>query len=281
MEMLLDELGCERPCFKPATHDQLVLALHRSLIAPARPISASPLAALMQQRAHRAEEDARQQRRLPVALLASALPARLALQHLLLGADVRIVAEGGTARVVEQQLERHRAHVLVADASDRHAAVELAVPFRLPLLIAATARDHLPALAADIPLLSQAQGIVDITDEQAPSTLAAALGEMAQGRRVVSLPQDRVIPPEGCAVPEIVARLLMGAGLTGREQQLLWLDAQGWSAEQVADRLMVAPASIGSYWKRVQRKLGRDRPGVREWLQSQIQIAGKTTSRLE
>jgi CheY-like chemotaxis protein len=31
MEMLLDELGCERPCFKPATHDQLVLALHRSL----------------------------------------------------------------------------------------------------------------------------------------------------------------------------------------------------------------------------------------------------------
>jgi DNA-binding NarL/FixJ family response regulator len=53
-----------------------------------------------------------------------------------------------------------------------------------------------------------------------------------------------------------------------------YLDAQGWSHEQIAQQLTVDRATVTSYWKRVQRKLSCDRQGVREWVHQQVALAG-------
>lgn len=270
MEMLLDELGCARPCFKPATSEQLAMAIQRTLDAPMRPLPATPLVELLHLHAMRAEQTARQERALRTALLATSMPARLGLHQLLAGVGARIVAESGTADTLQHLLGRHQAHILVADANDRHRAVELATAHGLALLVVATARDHIPELAGDTPLLARTQGVVDLTDEQAPATLAMALAELARGQRVVHLPHDRAIPQHGNVVPALVDQLLRNAGLTARERQVLWLDVHRWNTEQIAARLGVAPRSIDSYWKRIQRKLQKDRDGVRAWVKEQI-----------
>lgn len=270
MEMLLDELGCARPCFKPATPEQLATAIRRALETPARPLPATPLTALVHQHALLAEQQARQERALRVALLAASLPVRLGLAQLLTGAGARVLMEHGDPDVLRHFLSRQHAHVLVADASERQKALDLAASQALPLLIVATARDDLPTVAGDRALLEKANGVVDLTGDDAPFALSKALAIIARGERIVALPQDGVILGQGEIVPAGVNELLADAGLTARERQVLWLDSHLWSTLRIAGRLGVNASSVDSYWKRIQRKLQRDRDGVREWFKAQL-----------
>jgi DNA-binding NarL/FixJ family response regulator len=268
-ELLLAELGCAPPCYKPASVEQLAAAVGQALaVCPPLPPT-SQLLVHARQRAAVAEQLARRERIGRLALLASALPARLSLQYLLASTGAHIVAEAPTAPLLEQLLERRRIQLLVADAGDRHAAVDLAMRLCIPLLLVATAVDHRQALATDVPLLNQAQGIVDATDEQAPLVLAAAVTTLISGERFVHLPLDQLAPSTDQLVPDMIDRLLSNAGLTGRERAVLWLDNQGWSNAQIAGRLGVTAASVVSYWKRMQRKIGANRNGIRAWVSAQ------------
>ena len=47
---------------------------------------------------------------------------------------------------------------------------------------------------------------------------------------------------------------------------MLWLDAQGCAAAQIAELLCIDPDTVKSHWKRIQRKLELDRA----WLHAHL-----------
>jgi DNA-binding NarL/FixJ family response regulator len=270
-EPLLTELGCASPCSKPATVTQIGAAIRQAFATPPRPLPSNPLLTYAGRRAAAAEQRARQKRCVSIALLASALPARWSLMHLLFGTGVQVVAEAPSVTHLEHLLERRRAQLLVADAGDRFEAVELAARLRLPVLLVATAVEHRQLLVTDIPLRNQAQGIVDATTDEATTVLSAAIAALSNDEHYVHLPPRQAEQPIQLTVPCMVVQLLRRAGLTRREQELLWLDLQGWTSAQIAAQMLVTERSIRTYWKRAQRKLGMDRAGTRAWMRQQVQ----------
>jgi DNA-binding NarL/FixJ family response regulator len=274
MEMLLDEIGCERPCFKPATADRLDAALRRALDAPQRHLARTPLLTFARQRAERAEYEARQEQLGTVALLASSLPVRLGLRQLISGAERRIVAESAAAEPLVELLSVRRVNVFVADAADRIAATQLAAQHRLPLLLVATSAAEIAPLAREAPVLRQPYALIAATDERAPLLIATALAALSRGESFLHLPLEQLKAKREPPIPAVLAELLRSASLTRREREVLWLDAQGWNEDQIAERLRVATDSLGTYWKRAQRKLGLTKHETQEWLRKQIEQAG-------
>lgn len=270
MEMLLDVIGCERPCFKPAATAQLDAAVRRALAAPLHESPNTLLWDLAHRHAQAAERAARQERRTRVALLSSATPSRLGLRQLLVGGGARIVAESSSAGLLEQLLERQGRVLLVADARDRLDALALAERQHIPLLLVATTPEQISTLLVDWLLVQDAQGLASVADERAEEVLAAALGALQQGRRFSHLPRQHTTQQRDPLLPRRVAQLLQGEGLTRREQELLWLDSQDRDAAEIAARLRITERSVASYWKRVQRKLRRGRPDVRLWFADQL-----------
>jgi DNA-binding NarL/FixJ family response regulator len=274
MEMLLDEIGCERPCFKPATPERIGAALRQALEAPRRHLARTPLLTFARQRAMQAEQMARYQRAPRIALLSASLPVRLGLRQLLTDAGGRVVLVSDTAELLDRGLSAYQPQLLVADGEARDAAARLAARRRLPLLLIATTAEQVVLLADDAPALTTPHGLIAALDERSPSIIAAALTALTQGLRFFHLPLEQLRQSREAPIPEVVTRLLWEAGLTRREREVLWLDVQGWSDPQIAERLQVTRRSVVTYWKRALRKLGRSRPEARAWLREQLAQAG-------
>ncbi|MDW8213950.1 MAG: LuxR C-terminal-related transcriptional regulator [Roseiflexaceae bacterium] len=52
-----------------------------------------------------------------------------------------------------------------------------------------------------------------------------------------------------------------------RELEVLWLEHLGLERAQIAAQFSIAPSTVTTHGKNVQRKLGLDRAGVRRWMQ--------------
>lgn len=122
---------------------------------------------------------------------------------------------------------------------------------------------------------------VVIIHDPDPDIVATAVTTITQavGERPLSV--HTVAVEDACDVDAAIEKLLVAYGLNENERAQVWLDDQGFSRTQIADRLGLSRGSVTVYWKYVYDKIGvPDRPALREWLKTlRRNIAGSTTRR--
>lgn len=262
---LLAELGCLPACLKPVVVDELARRLRAAASGgPAAP-PPSALAPLLLEYALAAEQRLCQERcPLRVLVYASSPITRAGLTQLL--SPAALVHEAAQPGALRRALNQFRYHALVADANDSEVVLPAGHAAAIPLVLVAGS----PAQAS-LALVEGVVGVVLEQDPAAPVRLTQLLDAIAAGERYAAPPYD-VLPsdPDQSLVPAAIVRRFVSSPVTPRELAVLWLDAQGWTSERIARHLTVDRATITSYWKRVQRKLQRDRAGVRAWVRARL-----------
>jgi DNA-binding NarL/FixJ family response regulator len=263
----------------PTTPEHLAAAMRAAMNVHPGPLPQNAFVRYALRKAAQTERTVRQKRELvPVALFATAPALRTGLHQLLVAASVHILLEASSIVALRQLLVGMREGVdaLVTAASDRAIVVDVAQTFAVPLIVIAATQEEARDLTMDTPILRQAHAVVDASGEQATLVLAEAMEALRCGERYIYLPSDRhtTSHTRDRTIPESVAQLFAATLLTPREVELVWLDYQGGSATQIAERLGISPQSITRYWNRIYHKLQiagearRARGYVHTWIQS-------------
>lgn len=170
--------------------------------------------------------------------------------------DLEVCGEAGTARETMIAITRLRPDMVVLDLGlpDKE-GIELlkdihALHPRLPVLIVSLCDETLYATR-----VLQAGGRGYVMKTEAPDKLMAAIRAVLQGQIAVSRQVSSNVL-EAFAVRK--ARALTGADsrLTDRELDVLQLFGTGWSKNEIADRLHIAPKTVDVHRARIKQKLG-------------------------
>lgn len=170
--------------------------------------------------------------------------------------DLEVCGEAGTAQETMIAITRLRPDMVVLDLGlpDKE-GIELlkdihALHPRLPVLIVSLCDETLYATR-----VLQAGGRGYVMKTEAPDKLMAAIRAVLQGQIAVSRQVSSNVL-EAFAVRK--ARALTGADsrLTDRELDVLQLFGTGWSKNEIADRLHIAPKTVDVHRARIKQKLG-------------------------
>lgn len=266
---VLAELACRTPVFKTAGDEELAEALIAAVREPPVPFAPGTTVSWMQAAGQSLEELIRAQRaRVRVVVYAASPYHRGALARLLpTGVHVLDAAQ---LPAIERMLRSIDVLALVAHADDYAGVAPLAAEQRVPLVLVAA--DEAQALAARA---AHVAAVLLEADEQIERRLAHALEQLAEG---LTPEQPALVAGGRQAVrhvaPAHVVRRLAGTGLSARELDVLWLFAQGMTAEQAARLLRVERSTVQSHWKSAARKLGVRRAEVPAWLERRLADEG-------
>jgi DNA-binding NarL/FixJ family response regulator len=264
---VLNAFGCLPPVLKPVRPNDLVRALQVALEQPAPPLQEGPLVGWAYEQSQLVEHLIRQNLAVPrVAVFASSPVKRAGLARM--AAAVGQTIEAGHENALRHLLAGMRWSAIVADAGDYHHVAPSAREHAVPLvLIAAT-----PGQAQAVPTTAATLILVE-TDPALETHLAMALEAIANGE---TLSQWLVPPPAASRgiVPPMIARQFVDTPISARELEVLWLDYHGHTLRDIAESLAIDPTTVTSHWKRMQRKIGRDRPGMRRWMRERLEISG-------
>lgn len=261
---VLHELACLAPVLKPARPERLAEAIRAALGAGAPPLLSSPLLGWAHEQSTLLEQIARQQSQTRrVAVFASSGVTRAGLARLL--DPLAQTAEAASPAALRRLLREGRWTALVADAADYPHVLEAARERGVPLVLVAASVAQAQALR-----LPDVAAVVLDTDPAIEVKLARVLEALVQGEVPSALLTDDLATQRAALVPPQIGARLADTPLTPREQEVLWLDAQGCAAAQIAELLCIDPDTVKSHWKRIQRKLGLDRAGVRAWLHARL-----------
>jgi DNA-binding NarL/FixJ family response regulator len=262
---VLNAFGCLPPVLKPVRPNDLARALYAALEQPAPPLHEGPLMGWAYEQSQLVEHLIRQNLAVPrVAVFASSPVKRAGLARM--AAVSGQVVEAGHENALRHLLAGMRWTAIVADAADYHHVAPPAREHGIPLvLIAAT-----PGQAQAAPTTTATLILVE-TDPALESHLATALEAIASGE---TLSQWLVPPPAASrgVVPPVVARQFADTPISARELEVLWLDYHGHTLRDIAESLSIEPTTLTSHWKRMQRRIGRDRPGVRRWMRERLEL---------
>lgn len=261
-----EQLACLPPVFKPTPPDSLAQALRIAITQPAPPYFPNPIIDFIKTQSSVIEQLARRQRTmLPVGVYAASAVKRAGLLHLL--AETAQTYEAVDLRALDVLLRCMQMTAVVAPAEDYPRLAALVQEYRVPLVLIAAD----PVQAA----LVNAVEIVGVLLEQDAAIavrLAAMLQAIAAGVRPVIYPLDtqtESMPRH--VVPPTVLQRFADANLTPRALDILWLDYQGLTTEQIARTLKIVPATVDSHWKRIQRVLKHSRKDVQVWVRELLQ----------
>lgn len=265
----LTEFGCHPSVLKPSRPDLLACAVRAAQEQPPPLPTTCPLMRLAQEQSAAIERLVRQQRTALRVLVFT----RSALRQAGIAQMLGSLAQAHTAAqlpALELMLGQRRWDALIADADAFVDVVDLARESRVPLiLLAADAAQAIATTASDVACVLQEHEPLLATH------LAEALTALAAGRR----PLIRLPEPTGehssrrVVVPPDVARRLAAFALTSRELDVLWLDYQGLTSEQIAQVLQINRTTVTSHWKRVRKRLDCTRAQARAWMRSHLQAA--------
>jgi DNA-binding NarL/FixJ family response regulator len=268
---VLNAFGCLPPILKPVRPSALSHALHQALARPAPSIQDGPLMGWAYEQSQLVEHLIRQNLAIVrVAVFATSPVKRAGLARMV--ATVGQTVEAAHAAALRHLLVGMRWTAIVADAGDCRQLVPLAREHDIPLiLIAATAgqAQAIPAAAATLVLLE--------SDPSLEMQLVTALEAIANGESLAEWLVATPAPSRG-SVPPAVARRFVGTPISPRELEVLWLDYHGYALADIAISLAIDPTTVTSHWKRIQRKLGRDRQEVRQWMRERLDESGTTTN---
>lgn len=230
----------------------------------APPLLSSPLLGWAHEQSTLLEQIARQRSQTwRVAVFASSGVTRAGLARLL--DPLAQTAEAASPAALRRLLREGRWTALVADAADAQHVLEAARERDVPLVLVAASAAQAQALR-----LPDVAAVVLATDPAIEVKLARVLEALVQGEAPPALLADDLVAQRAALVPPQIAARLADMPLTPREQEVLWLDAQGCAAAQIAELLCIDPDTVKSHWKRIQRKLQPDRAGVRAWLHARL-----------
>lgn len=272
----LIEIGCLPPLTHPlAVNDvRARITTARNLEAPPAPTAAFVQLVLGYAAA---EEQRVRQEHCPCRVLVYATSPfmRAGISHFLDPSMAQSTCGQPTA--LRRMLSQFHYDALVAPAVDRAIVREVCQAHAIPLILIVSRTTPAAVVAA-----TDVSGLVADHDPFAAVRLAHMLAAISHGESLNRLLPELEAGTVGLAfVPPLVARWFDATPVTRRELDLLWLDAQGWSSAQIARQLLIDRTTVTSYWKRVQRKLHRDRRGVRAWVREQVALANRRALTLE
>lgn len=256
------DLACLPPIFKPARPDDLAHALRAAIMQPAPQYSSNPMIEIVRSQSLAIEQLARRQRlELAVDIFAVSAIKRAGLLHLL--ANAVQTYEAVHLPALELLLQRRQMTAIVAPAEDFPQLVALSREYRAPLIM----------IAADVyeATLVQTVEVAGILLERDPAIavrLTVMLQAIATGVRPTAYyPLDiNIESAPRHIVPPVVLQRFAGTALTLRALDILWLDYQGLTTEQIARTLNIVPATVDSHWKRIQRVVKHNRKDVQGWV---------------
>lgn len=264
----LEVMGCLRPIQKPIRPTTLEKRLRTVLCEVVASPHVSPLVEVIHDQWTEIE---RLQRNSPhtqqVAVYAASPVKRGGLTRMLASSaePVEIVSVGA----LRAAMDSARWTAIVVDADDAASVRALAREYRVPLILVAEAAASLRGL--DWP---EVGAVLREADPQLPARLAEALDALAAGRAVPWEASPEELSGE-FLVPPAMARRLAHPKLPTRLVELLWLANQGFRDRQIADRMGVSEASIGSYWRRAGQALKlTSRDAVRAWARQRLANEG-------
>jgi DNA-binding NarL/FixJ family response regulator len=258
-------LACLSPAVKPITIPELTSRLQAAIEVVPAPVVSSPLLHMLQEQAAAAEQRARVTRSsLRIVVYGSTAVIRTGLTQLIRARMDARISEATTPENLRQLLTTMHVTAIIADMSD-YGPVSALVPVpSTPLLVVA-------------PSLSQAQPAVDdgITSVVLAADLPLTAARLAEGLSRIAEGQQ-TLPTEVLVHRSVPPTMPPGPlpGLSPRETELVVLDLCGWSTHRIAERFGVESLTITSYWKRIYRKLNRNRKEVRCWAAAQLRLFG-------
>lgn len=272
----LIEIGCLPPLAHPLAVDDVRARIAAACAMGAPPAPTSAFVQLVL--AHAVSEEQRvRQERCPCRVLVYATSPfmRAGISQLL---DPSMTQSPcGQPAALRRTLSAYRYDVVVAPAADRAIVREVCHARAIPLILIVSRTTPASVVAAE-----GVSGLVADYDPFAAVRLVHMLAAIAHGEPLNHLPPGLEADFVGLAfVPSLVARWFDATPVTRRELDLLWLDAQGWSNARIARQLLIDRTTVTCYWKRVQRKLHRDRRGVRAWMREQVALAHHSAVTLE
>ncbi|HEY9228011.1 MAG TPA: response regulator transcription factor [Gemmatimonadaceae bacterium] len=171
--------------------------------------------------------------------------------------DIEVIGEAKTGREAVAMAERFKPDVVVMDLSmpdmDGTAAtkeiVQKELPVRVLVLTMHAEEDYL------VPLI-EAGAAGYLVKSAADKDLVDAVRAVAHGDVYVRPSAARVLAKQLTKKDPAQSERDRFDKLTQREQDVLRLVAQGYSAPEIGERLFISPKTVDTYKQRIQEKLG-------------------------
>jgi two-component system, NarL family, response regulator NreC len=171
--------------------------------------------------------------------------------------DIEVIGEAKTGREAVTMAERFKPDVIVMDLSmpdmDGTAAtkeiVQKELPARVLILTMHAEEDYLVALI-------EAGAAGYLMKSAADRDLVDAVRAVAHGDVYVRPSAARVLAKQLTKKDPAQSERDRFDKLTEREQNVLRLVAQGYSAPEIGERLFISPKTVDTYKQRIQEKLG-------------------------
>ena len=262
----LRELGCLAPVYKPARTPLLERALGEACTQAVPPISRNALVGLAREQSQWIERFARQQAHaLRVVIYAEAAVMQAGLTQLL--APIAHTADVHHIAALRLLLGRTRPTAVVADAAHAPTVVPIAHEHRVPTILIAGSQAEATLLTAT----HDVAAVLLARDPLLATHLTATVQALAVGEAPPCIP---LLPDFDTSVrqtaPPAVVQRFADAALSPREVDVVWLDAQGLSHDNIAQMLGITKATVNSHWRNISRKLGSSRHQVQAWARERL-----------
>lgn len=264
---VLTELACLPALIKPISAPKLVQSLHAAFERPTPPVIESGALRFVRAQSYKAVQEQRARisgRRIVVT--AADEYTRAWLSQMISPVVTPLRAESPAA--LRKILETLNIAAVVGDGATASAIAPMVRSYGVPLILIAATPVQARALAR-----TDAHRLFLLNDPALGARLRAAIDGLASGADEDDagwLIDDPAGLHGSAILPAEVLRRCASAPLSVRELEVLWLEHHGLERAQIAAQLSIAPATVTTHWKNVQRKLGLDRAGVRQWMERML-----------